>query len=53
MSKTDFVTPQDTALVLIDYQPAMYQGVESQDRLSVMNNVQVLAKAACTSFAAG
>ena len=46
MSKTDFVTPQDTALVLIDYQPAMYQGVESHDRLSVMHNVQLLAKAA-------
>lgn len=46
MSKTDFVTPQDTALVLIDYQPAMYQGVESHDRLSVMHNVQALAKAA-------
>lgn len=46
MSKTDFVTPQDAALVLIDYQPAMYQGVESHDRLSVMHNVQALAKAA-------
>ncbi len=46
MSKTDFVSPQDTALVLIDYQPAMYQGVESHDRLSVMHNVQVLAKGA-------
>jgi nicotinamidase-related amidase len=46
MSKTEFITPRDTALVLIDYQPAMYQGVESHDRLSVMHNVQVLAKAA-------
>ena len=46
MSKTDFVTPQDAALVLIDYQPAMFQGVESHDRLSVMHNVQALAKAA-------
>jgi nicotinamidase-related amidase len=46
MSKTDFVTPQNAALVLIDFQPAMYQGVESHDRLSVMHNVQILAKSA-------
>lgn len=46
MSKTEFVTPQNAALVLIDYQPAMYQGVESHDRLSIVHNVQVLAKAA-------
>ena len=32
MSKTDFITPQDAALVLIDFQPAMYQGIESHDR---------------------
>jgi nicotinamidase-related amidase len=46
MSKTDFVTPQNAALVLIDFQPAMYQGVESHDRLSVVHNVQILAKTA-------
>jgi len=46
MSKTEFLTPQNAALVLIDYQPAMYQGVQSHDRLSVMHNVQVLAKTA-------
>jgi nicotinamidase-related amidase len=46
MSKTDFVTSQNAALVLIDFQPAMYQGVESHDRLSVMHNVQILAKSA-------
>ncbi|HEX9392190.1 MAG TPA: hydrolase [Usitatibacteraceae bacterium] len=46
MSKTDFITPQNAALVLIDFQPAMYQGVESHDRLSVMHNAQVLAKTA-------
>ena len=27
------ISPQDTALVLIDFQPAMFQGVESHDRL--------------------
>lgn len=46
MSKTEFLTPQNAALLLIDYQPAMYQGVQSHDRLGVMHNVQVLAKAA-------
>jgi len=46
MSKTDFVTPDNAAVVLIDYQPAMYQGVQSHDRLSIVHNVQVLAKAA-------
>jgi nicotinamidase-related amidase len=46
MSTTHFITSQNAALVLIDFQPAMYQGVESHDRLSVMHNVQVLAKTA-------
>ena len=46
MSKVEMLTPQNSAIALIDYQPAMYQGVQSHDRLVVMNNVQVLAKAA-------
>ena len=46
MSKTDFITPQNSALLLIDFQPAMYQGVQSHDRLSIVHNVQVLAKSA-------
>jgi nicotinamidase-related amidase len=46
MSKQQMLTPQDCALALIDYQPAMYQGVYSHDRLSVMHNAQILAKAA-------
>jgi hypothetical protein len=29
-----------------DFQPAMYQGVQSHVRLTTLNNVQVLAKAA-------
>jgi nicotinamidase-related amidase len=40
------LTPENSAIALIDYQPAMYQGVQSHDRLVVMNNVQILAKAA-------
>jgi nicotinamidase-related amidase len=46
MSTLEMLTPQNCALALIDYQPAMYQGVQSHDRLVPFNNVQVLAKAA-------
>src|ERR1700743_1782740 len=46
MAKLEMLTPQNSAIALIDYQPAMYQGVQSHDRLAVFNNIQVLAKAA-------
>lgn len=46
MSKLEMLTPQNSAIALIDYQPAMYQGVQSHDRLVVANNIQILAKAA-------
>ncbi len=46
MSKLDMITPDNAALVLIDFQPAMFQGVESHDRLSVVHNVQILAEGA-------
>jgi len=46
MSKLDMLTPENSAIALIDCQPAMYQGVQSHDRLVVFNNIQVLAKAA-------
>ena len=46
MSKIEMLTPDNSAIALIDYQPAMYQGVQSHDRLVPFNNVQVLAKAA-------
>jgi nicotinamidase-related amidase len=46
MSKIEMLTPQNCAITLIDYQPAMYQGVQSHDRLVPFNNVQVLAKTA-------
>jgi len=42
----EMLSPENSALVLIDYQPAMFQGIESHDRLSVVNNVQILARAA-------
>jgi nicotinamidase-related amidase len=46
MAKLDMLTPQNSAIALIDYQPAMYQGVQSHDRLVTFNNIQVLAKTA-------
>jgi len=46
MSKQEMLTPQNSAIALIDFQPAMFQGVQSHDRLVTFHNVQVLAKAA-------
>jgi nicotinamidase-related amidase len=46
MSKHEMITPQNSAITLIDYQPAMYQGVQSHDRNVTFHNVQILAKAA-------
>jgi nicotinamidase-related amidase len=46
MSKLEMLTPQNSAIALIDHQPAMYQGVQSHDRLATFNNVQAIAKAA-------
>src|SRR5579859_2238954 len=46
MAKLEMLSPQNSAIALIDYQPAMYQGVQSHDRLVVANNIQILAKAA-------
>jgi nicotinamidase-related amidase len=46
MSELEMLSSGNSAIALIDYQPAMYQGVQSHDRLVTFNNVQVLAKAA-------
>lgn len=46
MGYTEFLSAQNCALVLIDYQPAMYFGVQSHDRLSIMHNTAILAKTA-------
>src|SRR5258708_5890598 len=46
MSNLEMLTPQNSAIALIDYQPAMYQGVQSHDRIVTFNNIQILAKAA-------
>lgn len=45
--KTDhLLTSENAALVLIDYQPGLVDGVKSQSRESLINNVRALAKAA-------
>lgn len=46
MSNQEMLSPQNCALALIDFQPAMFQGVQSHDRLLTAQNVQILAKAA-------
>lgn len=43
---TDFLTPQNCVLCLIDFQPAMFFGVQSHDRMLIMHNAVTLAKAA-------
>jgi len=42
------LTPQNCAVILIDYQPQMIFGVANIDRQTMLNNVLVLAKAAKT-----
>ncbi len=45
--KTDYLlTPENSALVLIDYQPGLVDGVNSQSRETLINNVVAIAKAA-------
>jgi nicotinamidase-related amidase len=45
MSFQEMLTPSNCALALIDFQPAMFQGVQSGDRKVIVDNVQVLARA--------
>ena len=42
----DLLTPQNSVLLMIDYQPQMAFGVQSHDRGLMLNNVVALAKAA-------
>jgi nicotinamidase-related amidase len=46
MNYREFLTPQNCAVTLIDFQPAMYFGVQSHDRLTIMHNAAVIAKTA-------
>lgn len=46
MSYKELLTPENCALTLIDFQPAMYFGVQSHDRLLIAHNSAILAKTA-------
>jgi nicotinamidase-related amidase len=46
MSLQQMITSSTCALALIDFQPAMFQGVQSHDRKVIFDNVQILARAA-------
>jgi nicotinamidase-related amidase len=42
----ELLTPDSCALALIDYQPQMFFGTASHDRISIVQNMQAVAKAA-------
>jgi len=42
----NLLTPENSALLLIDHQPQMFFGVQSADRQTIVNNVVGLSKAA-------
>lgn len=42
----NFITPANTALLLIDFQPQMLMGIRSDDPSAILNNAAIIAKAA-------
>jgi nicotinamidase-related amidase len=46
IGKGGLLTPQNSALIMIDYQPQMFFGVQSVDRQLLINNIVGLAKSA-------
>lgn len=46
MSNLELLNPENSALILIDFQPQMTFGVASIDRQTLINNVMLLAKSA-------
>ena len=48
MSNLELLNPENSALILIDFQPQMTFGVASIDRQTLINNVMLLAKSAKT-----
>jgi nicotinamidase-related amidase len=44
--KTNLISADNSALLLVDYQPAMFRGVGSGDRTAIMNAAVAAAKAA-------
>lgn len=45
-SKLELLTPQNSALLLVDYQPAMFRGVGSGDRSAIHDSAVAAAKTA-------
>jgi nicotinamidase-related amidase len=45
-SKLDLLTPSNSVLLLVDYQPAMFKGVGSGNRTAIKNSAVAAAKAA-------
>ena len=45
-TKLDLLTPSNSTLLLVDYQPAMFKGVGSGDRTTIKNSAVAAAKAA-------
>ncbi|MDE2461860.1 MAG: isochorismatase family protein [Gammaproteobacteria bacterium] len=45
-SKLELLTPQNSVLLLVDYQPAMFRGVGSGDRSAIHDSAVAAAKAA-------
>jgi len=45
-SKLDLLTPANSALLLVDYQPAMFRGVGSGNRTLIRNSAVAVAKTA-------
>jgi nicotinamidase-related amidase len=39
------LTPDNCALALIDFQPAMFSGIHSHDRITIVQNVQIVGNA--------
>ena len=40
-----FMTPANTALLLIDFQPQMLMGIRSDDPSAILDNAAIIAKA--------
>ena len=46
---TNHFSADDAALLLIDFQPQMFMGVESHDRNAIKNNLQIIAMSTVTA----
>jgi nicotinamidase-related amidase len=44
LSRTTLLTPQNSALIIIDYQPVQVNSIASMDRQLLVNNIVGVAK---------